>query len=358
MLSALEKVIYPNGKTKALGDIVSGSVSSIIDEVHSNTSAIESINKALLKINAGIANLDLNREVNPYYEGVDLTEFFSEEIAEFSDEWAWINNRVQTGNFLGLHVGDYIPVVTSETTPRTFKAIIMGINTYKNMLQTPMGNHIDWTFDKVWGAVKANLAQYNNGISSMGSPYMCSNMNYFMNSKSGEVPNGTGVNPTMESVDYTSGGILHFLPEKLKAVITPKVIAAPTRYNSQNILTDDASTMWMTSDKLWTPFITEITGNDMFVSNGFSIVGMVQYELFRNGRMRSRYDHSETRRSYWTASASSRDSSKFVAFSSSGTGSITLATDTEVTVVPCFRTAGVTLTSKKKAVAKKKGDSK
>ena len=47
MLNALEKVMYPNGKTKALGDITSGSVSSIIDEVHNNTSAISAINNKL-----------------------------------------------------------------------------------------------------------------------------------------------------------------------------------------------------------------------------------------------------------------------------------------------------------------------
>lgn len=47
MLNALEKVMYPNGTARALGDIVSGSVSSIIDEVHANTSAITSITAQL-----------------------------------------------------------------------------------------------------------------------------------------------------------------------------------------------------------------------------------------------------------------------------------------------------------------------
>lgn len=47
MINALEKVVYPNGKTKAIADLIPGSVSSIIDEVHNNTSAIASITSQL-----------------------------------------------------------------------------------------------------------------------------------------------------------------------------------------------------------------------------------------------------------------------------------------------------------------------
>ena len=39
-----------------------------------------------------------------YYEGVDLTQKFASEIANYSDEWAWIKARIQAGNFKGIYV--------------------------------------------------------------------------------------------------------------------------------------------------------------------------------------------------------------------------------------------------------------
>lgn len=80
MLNALEKVMYPNGKIKALGDITSGSVSSIIDEVHANTSAITSITaqlsalvddvgtntSAITSINTKLGHLTYDSETEKY----------------------------------------------------------------------------------------------------------------------------------------------------------------------------------------------------------------------------------------------------------------------------------------------------
>ena len=117
------------------------------------------------------------------YEGVDLTEKFADEIAGYSDEWAWIKARIQAGNFSKLHVGDYIPfefdlpAVTPNTAPRHIsnKAIIMGINTYKDFNPTGLssekvGYHIDFITEKSWpeslnwGYVADFSAGTNNGL--------------------------------------------------------------------------------------------------------------------------------------------------------------------------------------------------
>ena len=64
-----------------------------------------------------------------YYEGVDLTQKFTSEIANYSDEWAWIKARIQAGNFKGIYVCDYIPITCSNGY--VLNAQVAGINTYK-----------------------------------------------------------------------------------------------------------------------------------------------------------------------------------------------------------------------------------
>jgi hypothetical protein len=98
------------------------------------------------------------------YDGVDLTEKYAAKIATYTDEWAWIKARIQDGNFSGIHVGDYIPV---EANSNTFKARIMGINTYKGYGDTEhvVGNHIDWMFEELWPTAHCmNSVQWNNGL--------------------------------------------------------------------------------------------------------------------------------------------------------------------------------------------------
>ena len=378
MLNALEKVMYPNGKAKALGDIVSGSVSSIIDEVHANTSAISSItaqlsalvddvgtntsaittiNNKLLEVNAGLDYLDLTREVVPFYEGVDLTTVFPDEIAEFSDEWAWINNRVNTGNFYGLHVGDYIQVVTSETTPKTYKAVIMGMNTYTGFGDTDheVGNHIDWCFAEVWSEKKAyNAVGYNNGLSTQSNPFLASDLNLWLNSKSGT--RVSALSPiTTESVDYTSGGVLHYLPAKLKAVITKKRMHLPGRYSADNILNDDNSWSWQDMDDLWIPFECEVNSAPIWSPHKYGNSSVVQYKLFADDMKRCKKDLSGAKVGYWLASERDNNNNGFCTVDPDGTADCHAATDVIYSVTPCFRTGGVTLTTRKKA-SKKKGE--
>ena len=52
----------------------------------------------------------LLQQTNGLYRGRDLTIVFADEISKFSDAWAWIKNRISTGNYTGIYVGDYIPI--------------------------------------------------------------------------------------------------------------------------------------------------------------------------------------------------------------------------------------------------------
>ena len=126
MLNALEKVIFPNGKTRALGDITSGSVSSIIDEVHTNTSAISAINEKLAGITKDQAkytispNLQVDGNLS-VYSGSILTRDIKFELMSNAGyrnsiyrgkslgtsvtEAQWIT--IRNGDFDNMFIGDY-----------------------------------------------------------------------------------------------------------------------------------------------------------------------------------------------------------------------------------------------------------
>lgn len=119
-----------------------------------------------------------------YYEGVDLTVKFADEIANYSDEWAWIKARIQARNFNGLHIGDYIPVTCTNNS--VFNARIAGINTYRyrnahsglTVGNKIFSDHIDFISDRKWPyACQMNKALFNNGLQNVQSFSLSENTN-------------------------------------------------------------------------------------------------------------------------------------------------------------------------------------
>lgn len=115
------------------------------------------------------ANGNISIPSNYLFDGFNLTTKFASEItAANGDPWAWIKSRIQSGNYVGLNIGDYIPFsVTIGSTVYTFSAQIAGINTYIGMGETGsiVGNHIDFISRELWPVSQSiNLGQYNNGL--------------------------------------------------------------------------------------------------------------------------------------------------------------------------------------------------
>ena len=289
-----------------------------------------------------------------YYPGVDLTTQFASEIASYSDPWAWIHARISAGNFSKLHVGDYIPVTC--TNNQKFNARIAGINTYKGYGDTAVGNHIDFISASVWPTTfKMNLKNFNNGLPSTENltgdgtttafvltrpfpsitevkvggtattaytydaathtitfttapadqaaitvscatqehPWLVSNGYHFLNSLAGSVPNGTGNDPELEAVDYTSGGVYYFLPDALKNVIVEKRLLLPKRFSASGIQSNDTGWGWVNAGKLWLPSEVEIAGAPIWGNAGYGAGGFVQYPLFAQNMNRN------IGRNYW-----------------------------------------------------------
>jgi hypothetical protein len=257
-----------------------------------------------------------------YLPGRDLTVVFADEISNHSDEWAWIQARLDHHDLSGLMVGDYIPIVVAaggDAPVQVHKAEIAGINTYRRTGDgvNEVGYHIDWiTRDCYSVPVKWNAENNNNGNSSNAQPFLASNLKNWLD---------TVVYPRLET--------------KLKNVIKPKRVLAPTRYQSGTTLTDDNSWAWSSFDKLWVPFESEVFDTPAWSTKGFGYGQAVQYPIFANS-----YEHRMKgagpdggRTSWWLASALSGKATAAVRVDSRGYSDNSY-TSTELFAPLCFRT--------------------
>lgn len=295
--------------------------------------AVDNIARAL----AGKALNDVFDDMGQTYVGQDITVKFADEIKDYSDEWAWMKARKNNGDYKGLHVCDYIPITCSNGY--VLKAQIAGINTYTGYGDQLVENHIDFICKELWNDLHVmNNVDYNNGNANNPSPFLASDLNYWLNSKSGTVPNSTSDAAVTTEVDYTAGGVLYYLPDKLKNQIITKRILLPGRYKAGSVLLNDNSWAWQITDKLWIPSEVEVYGAPCWGDSGYGAGGFVQYPYFANNMNRVKRRCSSNDRCYWwLLSARSGNSTSFACVSNYGNYSHSSATSTWIAVPVCFR---------------------
>ena len=271
-----------------------------------------------------MTNKELTDEVTGVWDGInrihlqgrDLTVVFASEIANYSDEWAWIQARLNAHNVSGLRVGDYIPI---KVGTENHIAEIAGINTYRRIGDSghEVGYHIDWiTRDCYSQTVQFNTTNINNGNANNPNPFLASNLK-----------------------SWLDGTLYPLLETKVKNVIKTKRILAPSRYQSGATLTDDNSWIWQDFDKLWVPLETEIFDCLVWSTKGYGNGQAVQYPIFANS-----YEHrmkgagpGGARAHWWTASASSGYSAIVVLVHAHGHSTYYNASNA-ICVPVCFRT--------------------
>lgn len=276
-------------------------------------------------------------DMDQTYVGRDLTVKFADEIKGYSDEWAWMKARKNNGDYKGLHVNDYIPITCSNGY--VLKAQIAGINTYTGYGDQQVGNHIDFICKELWNDLHVmNKVDYNNGNANSPSPFLASDLNYWLNSMSGNVPNSTSDAAVTTEVDYTTDGVLYYLPDKLKNQIITKRIILPGRYTAGSALKSDNSWAWQSTGKLWIPSEVEVYGAPCWGDSGYGTSGFVQYPIFigNMNRVKKRCS-SKDRYSWWLLSAFAGNSTGFAFASNRGHCNNTSATTTWVAAPVCFR---------------------
>ena len=302
-----------NGKKFA--DLVKITSPSGTDEFFIHDS--NGIKKIDFKALAEFATADTWNGLNHQFtEGRDLTVLFADEIANYSDEWAWIQARLNAHNVSGLRVGDYIPI---KVGTENHIAEIAGINTYRRTGDDghEVGYHIDWiTRDCYSQTVQFNTTNINNGNATNANPFLASNLK-----------------------SWLDGTLYPLLETKVKNVIKTKRILAPSRYQSGATLTDDNSWVWQDFDKLWVPLESEIFDQTVWCTRGYGNGQAVQYPIFANS-----YAHrikgsgpDGSRCNWWSASASCGGSTTVVIVGNYGYSDYYNASD-EYRVPVCFRT--------------------
>jgi len=247
------------------------------------------------------------------YEGRDLTVVFANEIANYTDEWAWVHARCDAGNFTGIHVGDYIPIHVAENTTddvaaEDHEAQIVGIGVYG-------AKKIDWVTKNCYSKKMGwHSNDNNNGDATHDVPFAASDIYAWL-----------------ESTIYP------LLDQKLKNVITSKTVYIGKRYKSGSTLTDDNGNSSITFSHLWIPFACEVVGTNGFSTPGYETRGCIQYPLFSWGRDYRRKKRAGSGSDWWTASVASGDSTKSVRIESYGQAS-TYANSYIAGIPICFST--------------------
>ena len=273
-------------------------------------------------VDEALAQLDIREEarfedvwndLDCVYGGKDLTVKFAEEVALFSDAWAWIQDRLDNDNLSGIHVGDYIPATVNG---ETHQMQIAGIDTYYRTGDSEVGHHIDWISRDCYSAtVKFNTTNNNNGNASEQSPFKASNLYTWLNST-----------------------LYNLLPAELRAVIKNKRILAPLRYSSGGSITDDSSWAWEDWGPLWVPLESEIFDGITWSTKGFGNGQGVTYPLFRSS-YKNRIKGAGpggARAHWWTASALSGNATYVVFVTAHGDSNYDNASDA-LYVPVCFR---------------------
>ena len=358
--------------------------------------AVAQIQPDISELKSDISNL---RFGDPY-EGIDLAEKFADEIAASpysGDAWAWIKARIQAGNYTGIHVKDFIPFTTTNGV--TLRAEVAGIDTYRNYGDRSVGRHIDFICRELWPTLKPiNPVNYNNGlvpvenitldgvatsytltkemngvasitksgegltgwhydsstftitfdevpeagtavVTGTGTehPWLACDLYHWLNSLSGQIPNGTGLNPAVKHIDYTQGGVYFYLPQALKNVIIEKRFLLAKRYSATGILSDDNSWGWTNIGKLWLPTEPEVYGMPVWGGKGgYSLGGSaVQYPIFMGNMNRLKY-LSGSRYIWWLLSPHTGPGN-WCAVGHNGSANIDLAYGIRVAAPVCFR---------------------
>lgn len=291
---------------------------------------------------------------NRIYEGRNLTRVFANEIAKYSDEWAWIKARIDANDYSGLYIGDYIPVTINAGTvdgktvnAQTLQCQIAGINTYKNCGDTAIPSHIDFISREVIDTeFKWNPVDTNNATSVTPYPWLASGIYAILNGINNYTT--SAYNNLTHGANCNGAGILQLLPSKLSSKIITKRNLLDQRYSASAALTYSTNWAWQDMGKLWLPNEMEVYGCQIRSNLGYqqgywnpeANLG-VSYPLFvHSGSARVKFMSNGTSRStWWLSSCASSNAANVCYVGGVGRASSILAANAGIRCPLCFRIA-------------------
>jgi len=294
--------------TRAYIDTADGQLSSQIDTLETKATDLAA------------AILIREQIDNHIYPGRDLTTLFADEIAGYSDEWAWIKARIEAGDYSGININDYIPVIFPSTS-RVNPMRIMGIDTYYDSGVSPaVGHHIDFISTRpLVAGTSMNLVQTNVGLGDPATVWTSTNMYHFLNSLAGEVPNSQTGSVETTTVDYTADGVYYKLPQKIKDVIVDKYMYLVERKPSGTTRpTTNTGVNYLSAGKVWLPTEFEVCGAVYGGDDKHSLAMAVQYPLFAHSISNRIKYYSGNRQVWMTMTPDGSSATNFIGISDAG----------------------------------------
>lgn len=186
----------------------------------------------------------------------DLSIAFADEIANYSDVWEWLHNRIAAVNYNGINVGDYI-IYNGDSSLGNITCQIAGIDTYYNAgMSDKVGHHIDF-ISKELVSYSAWGYSNNNGSNTKKAPYMTSNVRANM----------------VENM----GCLVH--TTYISQYVVNKLMLLEERYSSSKLL-DSTGSDWYDMGYFWLPTEYEIFGSIIYGTKPYSVGMGIQYPLF------------------------------------------------------------------------------
>ena len=239
---------------------------------------------------------------------------------ELTETWASLKARIASGNFAGIHIGDYKTITL--TGGETVICEVAGIDTYYQAGDTAVGHHVDFiSRDCLSGGKRFNATNNNNGTADVKSPWLASELYTTMNDE--------------------STGVYSKLPAELKAVIITKRALLEERYSSGGAVSADTGWSWQNMGKLWLPTEVEVFGHYTWSEPGYGTGGggcNVQYPIFIGGMKHiiKGNGNGGSRCLWWEASAYRTDAAYFCLVNGHGPASYDSASYAHC-VPLCFR---------------------
>ena len=284
------------------------------------------------------------------YTGTNLETKFANEILLHNNVYEWLQNRKNTGNFEGIHVGDYFSTSIKAGTiagysiaAQTFTCRIVGINTYKYCADTNIGNMFYIMTDQVINTpIKWNPADNNNGTSVQKNPWLASAMYAILNGVN-NYDATNGYNKVAHGADG-GAGIISLLPTELQAVLKQKRNILDERYSASGLLTGGTGWNWADMGKLWLPNEIEVYGcgirSNVCQTAGFWFpeAGLsIQFPWFANNcEHRIKKNSSGGRCNWWLSSVASYNSTSVCGVIYGGFANSSAATNATIYVPLCF----------------------
>ena len=341
---------------QALTDIstsVASAKTSALNEI--TTKKNETKTELQNKYNECVASLDdqtdaVIKNCDRLYTGVNLEQKFANEILLHNNVYEWLENRKNTGNFEGIHVGDYFSTSIKAGTiagysiaAQTFTCRIVGINTYKNCADAAIGNMFYIMTDQVINTpIKWNPADNNNGTSVQKNPWLASAMYAILNGVN-NYDATNGYNKVAHGADG-GAGIISLLPTELQAVLKQKRNILDERYSASGLLTGGTGWAWADMGKLWLPNEIEVYGcgirSNVCQTAGFWFpeAGLsIQFPWFANNcEHRIKKNSSGGRCHWWLSSVASSHSTRVCNVGYHGYANNNAAAHATIYVPLCF----------------------